>query len=577
MSHSSNSMNDFEIDLSDNGEYTAPGMQLALMQQIPLESDVQIHVKSINELERQYATLMQDSQLQPIIIALNTPSYLDENRAHWSLIVMHKGNVCYCNTLTSDFSINENVIRTLSNNAHAVAFQSFNIEALNQDHSIAAIADMNLGVCGYWVESMSAAVLNNFDKLMQGNANPLLQSLRQKINGNFDRFVQNGFDRWANRNNQIRHSQFQAMIEQRAAAADKKRKNTLQLTIDSVNKLNEFAQSLHPDSDISTRYAAINTIFYASIVKENNAEKQYQAVAQHWEQMHALMAAAEKAVALSKTLHLDIPSSFSKEFAAHKADNTLKDAIAFIEAQVMASLIAFQNPPVNRRAEFLNKIVADLITATQNATIMIEHAKQHIAAKSVDAILNHYLPRLLQGKPQYQDILAKTLGKRADAHIDDAVNKLLLELYLETYKVSREKKLLSSSKVSDEITPWLEKILMDRYRGIHSMMPYHGIKNTLANRIICYAGETYPDFIQATRTELQNFGSEPQQNRSIDENRKRFVSMGKLLGRLGQAGFQACSQFFANSKDQYVKENEIGKYYDKNLASRINANVAHKK
>jgi hypothetical protein len=36
MSHSSNSANDFEIDLSDNGSYIAPGMQLALMQQIAL-------------------------------------------------------------------------------------------------------------------------------------------------------------------------------------------------------------------------------------------------------------------------------------------------------------------------------------------------------------------------------------------------------------------------------------------------------------------------------------------------------------------------------------------------------------
>jgi hypothetical protein len=76
---------DFEIHLAEGGEYTAPGMQLALIQKIPPAMNAQIHIQSIDELQRQFAELVQHSQQQPMVIALNTPNALDAGRAHWSL------------------------------------------------------------------------------------------------------------------------------------------------------------------------------------------------------------------------------------------------------------------------------------------------------------------------------------------------------------------------------------------------------------------------------------------------------------------------------------------------------------
>jgi hypothetical protein len=552
----SGSHDDFNIELSENGEYTAPGMQLALMQQIPPESNAQIQVKSLQELERQFAGLVQDSHNQLIVVALNTPSLADEHRAHWSLIIIDKGRVCYCNTLTSDFQVNEGVVRGLARN---LPFQSFDIEALNSHRDIADIDDMNLGVCGYWVESMAAIAVRHLDKLMQGSPGPLLQGLREKINNNFAGFVHNGFERWTSRHNQIRHSELQGIVaaraENQAGSLDRKRKAALQLQIAAANNLSEAIQQLHPDSEISTRYAAMNSIFNAAIAKEKIAEKQYQAVAQHWKQVGALMVAAHTALMLSKNLGL--PSSFSKEFAKHKSDSRIKDAIAFVEAQAMASFIAFQNPPVNGRAEFLNKVIADLIAATQHATGMVHSAKHNLAMQSVS--------KRLQGKPQYQEIFMQVRALSANVenvenvNIHDAIDKLLLSLYLQAYKVSREKKLLGSSVIRDDITPWLDTILLERCHEIEAMVPCKGIENTQVNRILHYAGKKYEEFVAEVKAELSAFQS---------GDRKLFVNTGKLLGRLGQAGFQASAMLFARKDQQYVDESDIGKYYDKKVVNQ---------
>jgi hypothetical protein len=578
---SSNADEDFEIKLAEGGEYTAQGMQLALMQKIPAAMHAQIHIQSMNELRRQFAELVQRSQLQPVVIALNTLSASDAGRAHWSLIVIDKGRACYCNTLASDFQFYENQIRRLAENARAAAFQSFNIEALNRRHEIANVDDMNLGVCGYWVETITDVVLREFDALMQGRPASLVRGLREAINGDFANFVRHGFERWSMRRDSISFSQLQSDITEygarQAISMDEKIKSHLQLLIKHTQDVNKAIEKLHPDAGFGSLYASISSNFHLTLARENNNDKKSQLTMQHWERMTELMNTALAALKISQEHHLQMPSSFSKNFAAHGSNSKIKDAIAFVEAQAKASLIAFQQLPNENPAAFFNYVIANLKAATVTANNLVLNEKRHALITAGRTLLNHDLHRLLQGKPYFQNILsqARTISESLDydnVDINNAINKLLFTLYLETYKISREKNLFRKSKIHDEITPWLEKVLVERCPQIAAIVPHMGVNNTPTNRILYFAGERYGEFVNQTRAELLALQEIPEQKDSANENKKRFVNTGKLLGRLGRAGFNASSEIFADKKGQYVKEHHIEKYYDSNVADIVNLN-----
>jgi hypothetical protein len=571
---------DFEINLAEGGEYTAQGMQLALIQKIPAAMNAQIHIQSIDELRRQFAGLVQHSHEQPIVIGLNTPNELDAGRAHWSLIVIDKGRVCYCNTLTSDFQVYENQIRTLAEKAHVAAFQSVNVEALNRGHEIADVDDMNLGVCGYWVETITGVVINEFDALMQGRPALLVRGLRDAIAGDFAHFVQHGFERWTNRHDKIYFNQLQRIIAEygthQATSINQKKQSQLQAQIKHAEEVNKTIEKLHPGAGFGNLYDGINGNFHVAIARENNLDKKFQLTIQHWERITELMDASLAALKLSKAYDPQIPSSFSKEFLAYSI-NKMKDAIAFVEAQAKASFIAFHEPPKENAAAYFKNVIANLKATTVMAINLLQDEKRYTLIASTRVLLDNHLPRLLQGKPHFKNLLtqARAISESLEyenVDINHAVNILLFSLYLENYKISRENKLLENNKIHDEITPWLEKLLVIRCPQIPAIVTHAGVNNTLANRILYFAGERYPAFVNHTRAELVALQQTPEQKDSANENKKRFVNTAKLLGRLGRAGFNASSEMLTGRKGQYVEEIDIKKYYDDNVADVVKVN-----
>lgn len=205
--------------------------------------------------------------------------------------------------------------------------------------------------------------------------------------------------------------------------------------------------------------------------------------------------------------------------------------------------------------------------SNQLKLVELERIKQVKLAKE---FFDRDLPRLLQCKPFSQTILAE--AKEASLQIDDdnvdvndTINKLLFSLYIQIYMTSRARGLFSHSTTNDNITPWLVEKLKERCPDIYSIVLPKGIQNTEANRILWYAGEKYKDFAPHILHELQTF-EEVSGQQSSDEHKAMFINKSKLLGRLGNNGFQACSVFFCGVPGHHVKEKEIEKYYKMNLA-----------
>jgi serine/threonine protein phosphatase PrpC len=329
-----------------------------------------------------------------------------------------------------------------------------------------------------------------------------------------------------------------------------------------IESWSDTVKKLNPAAGVSSLYATINYNFYTALARGGDSEKKAELITQYWDRIIALTQRVSNALLLSANLDLGLPSSFSPEFKEFNANKKIKDAIAFVEAQAKAALIAFENPPETKRDEFLAQVVKHLESTVDAAYAMVKEEQRNEKIRKAVALLGTQLPNFLKSRPQYQSILQKAQAaiktfddKRVD--IDSAVDEILFSLYLEAYRQTREKKLFSSSAARDDISPVIEKMIMTRCPEIAAVVPRKGINNTLVNRILWYAGERFGDFSQLVLAQL-----------SAAENKKMFVNTGKLLGRLGNAGFQMSSQFFAGKDDRYVDKSEIEKFYDKNIKDR---------
>jgi hypothetical protein len=226
-------------------------------------------------------------------------------------------------------------------------------------------------------------------------------------------------------------------------------------------------------------------------------------------------------------------------------------------------------------ADISEKFIDAIIKTNPGSTKdMTKHSSLIEDAKK---ILEIQLPELLQGKPQYVDLLnqAKDLSKKLDTDIidvNDAVNKILFSVYLESYKTNLTKKLFSlNSSVQDSVAQWLENILIKRCPGITSAIPNKKISASKTNHILTYAGDKYGDLTNETLAQLAEIkylaaagGLSAEKNKEL---KAKFVNTGKLLGRLGKSGHEACSYFFTEKPDEYVSRSAIEKSYDAHVAA----------
>ena len=143
--------------------------------------------------------------------------------------------------------------------------------------------------------------------------------------------------------------------------------------------------------------------------------------------------------------------------------------------------------------------------------------------------------------------------------------KSLLTLYFDAYKFGARSKhnILHQTTAIEELMSCLETSLLDKYPAILNVEINEKLnRNTMANRIICYAGK-HPEFIAATQHFIDHIH---EQRWPAAEQKKYFTNAGKLLVRLGPAGYaQSQLMFPTKNKDSRVKRSEIEDYYEESL------------
>jgi serine/threonine protein phosphatase PrpC len=356
----------------------------------------------------------------------------------------------------------------------------------------------------------------------------------------------------------------------------------------------------HPALGLSQLYETIQSNFIRELNEEKQTDSQKKTqLMTHAGQMLNLITSIQEALMLSTELGTKAPSSFSPEFAAWHGEGNQSAIISSLEAKARDALIACINlanvthadtkallEPLSATMKAANgtrkisddgvkQLVKDLVKSTKEARNAIKQIVAQIRRFNDEVlpnrdVLQRQLPALL--KDRYNAILveAKSLNDTLEnpgVYPKDAVDKLLFSLYVEIYKNTRVKTLFGSSHVTENFANQLEKMLAERCPDLHNNLPHAGVKNTPENRILAYAGNKYPQLVEATRAELLALGEKG----SAADNKKAYVTHGKLLQRLGESGFAAASTVFTGKPDQYVKESGIESHYDnlRKAASRV--------
>ena len=188
--------------------------------------------------------------------------------------------------------------------------------------------------------------------------------------------------------------------------------------------------------------------------------------------------------------------------------------------------------------------------------------------EEVERLLQRLQPRYVDSLGQVQKILRditvfqeQKKGFEVDV-LNQRVDKLLFSIYLEAYKISGKSGILRlhGKTAADQLMHCLEVELLERFSEINKVaLPKLIKRSNLANRILWFAGEKYPEFVQETCESLAHIS---EQKLQPDAQKKYYTNTGKLLVRLGSAGFaESLTLFKGVGNVTCVKKSMIEKFY----------------